>query len=737
VVVDLSTFLRRGAPSDEAEVELSLADVPRLAASPRVAPLRSLTLRLMVGTETPDDIGALEQLGRRVRVAQVVLSGRLMERADLIGRCLATLRVQRLGVDCLPTASDLLAQFLRPVLQAGLRALHASSFYPAVVARVFEGLGAAALERLELDSLCMPNGLNNGEALVEALVGPAAEALTTVRALALRGDDPAIYGRLTAAAVGRLASCPAWAVCEELDLSGNGLPGTALLPLFDASVFPRLTSLSLAGNTVDDATALAISESPRLTQLRTLDLSRNKIGPAGALLRRAAAERAPGLTLDLSGNAYYQSLGTSGPDGARVLNLQGRAIDRGGAGLLLRVVPFGQVRELALKLNGDDDEGPAALLRDADLAGLTALNLANSRLGTATALEAILRRFRLESLDLSDSLLTAEGLATLLRCPALAGLRALDLSKLRREMPGRWPERFDLESIADLLCHPLFANLTSLSLDGLYTPGRLRDALALLRSPHLTRLNTLRLAGEAAGRGLERARIEACLVDPGCDPSAILHAEGLHELGLLRGVLAAPDDDAARLVYADWLTDRDDPRGDSIRRQCAAADSAQDGPAAWAGGLTALLFGEFPVTFRRGFVEEARLTNGPSALSDEVPLLAALQPLHRLDVMVVRNGEEARALEAAACLPWLRWLTLDGQLHEGDPMEMDLPRTYVDWEGRRIPVRSRPHFYLEDPAALAPRLAGLRGLTLRSFVVSPEMRSRLRDAFGERVQIEP
>lgn len=37
---------------------------------------------------------------------------------------------------------------------------------------------------------------------------------------------------------------------------------------------------------------------------------------------------------------------------------------------------------------------------------------------------------------------------------------------------------------------------------------------------------------------------------------------------LLGAVLAAPEDDAPRLVYADWLTERGDPRGEFIQLQC-------------------------------------------------------------------------------------------------------------------------------------------------------------------------
>jgi uncharacterized protein (TIGR02996 family) len=40
------------------------------------------------------------------------------------------------------------------------------------------------------------------------------------------------------------------------------------------------------------------------------------------------------------------------------------------------------------------------------------------------------------------------------------------------------------------------------------------------------------------------------------------------ECGLLCGVLAAPDDATARIVYADWLDDHDDPRGPWLRAVC-------------------------------------------------------------------------------------------------------------------------------------------------------------------------
>jgi uncharacterized protein (TIGR02996 family) len=40
------------------------------------------------------------------------------------------------------------------------------------------------------------------------------------------------------------------------------------------------------------------------------------------------------------------------------------------------------------------------------------------------------------------------------------------------------------------------------------------------------------------------------------------------EAGFLEDILDHPEDDVPRLIYADWLTERGDPRGDFIRVQC-------------------------------------------------------------------------------------------------------------------------------------------------------------------------
>ena len=48
------------------------------------------------------------------------------------------------------------------------------------------------------------------------------------------------------------------------------------------------------------------------------------------------------------------------------------------------------------------------------------------------------------------------------------------------------------------------------------------------------------------------------------------------EQRLLAAIVEAPDDDAPRLVYADWLQSRGDPRGEFIQLQCQLAATPDD-----------------------------------------------------------------------------------------------------------------------------------------------------------------
>src|SRR5438093_4089128 len=97
------------------------------------------------------------------------------------------------------------------------------------------------------------------------------------------------------------------------------------------------------------------------------------------------------------------------------------------------------------------------------------------------------------------------------------------------------------------------------------------------------------------------------------------------EVAFLRAVLDRPDDDGPRLVFADWLEERGDPRGAFIRAQVELERLGEYDPRrpalelladqllvehgdAWKAPLAALLGHSFiDCTFRRGFIEDLTL----------------------------------------------------------------------------------------------------------------------------------
>lgn len=125
----------------------------------------------------------------------------------------------------------------------------------------------------------------------------------------------------------------------------------------------------------------------------------------------------------------------------------------------------------------------------------------------------------------------------------------------------------------------------------------------------------------------------------------------MDEADFLAAVIAVPDDDAARLAYADWLEERGDERGEFIRAQCERAaigesrfESLEAGQrwralaqrerellsargAEWAGPV-AEIAAEY--RFHRGFIEEAVLSI--DRLLTESKRLFSLAPIRRLEV---------------------------------------------------------------------------------------------------------
>lgn len=112
-----------------------------------------------------------------------------------------------------------------------------------------------------------------------------------------------------------------------------------------------------------------------------------------------------------------------------------------------------------------------------------------------------------------------------------------------------------------------------------------------------------------------------------------------HEEAFFQAILENPDDDTPRLVYADWLTDRGDPRGEFVHAQCLLARMDEHDPQrphleirerdllhrqqdAWVGPLRPLLC---RWTFRRGFLDQVAvpaaiyLSQGPIPPCDRPP----------------------------------------------------------------------------------------------------------------------
>lgn len=120
------------------------------------------------------------------------------------------------------------------------------------------------------------------------------------------------------------------------------------------------------------------------------------------------------------------------------------------------------------------------------------------------------------------------------------------------------------------------------------------------------------------------------------------------EAQFFEAVLAAPDDDAPRLVFADHLTGEGDPRGEFIALQCRLAATPDDDArrklriaenkllaaheAEWTADFFAVAkstpFRKVKVVFHRGFLEEATLPI--DALDDLEPLFQAAPLLRRL-----------------------------------------------------------------------------------------------------------
>jgi uncharacterized protein (TIGR02996 family) len=150
------------------------------------------------------------------------------------------------------------------------------------------------------------------------------------------------------------------------------------------------------------------------------------------------------------------------------------------------------------------------------------------------------------------------------------------------------------------------------------------------------------------------------------------------EDAFLQEIRENPDDDFPRLVYADWLEERGDPRAEFIRVQCELSqlpdfDEQRNELATRADALLARHGDRWKqplnqldiehIRFERGMIEHAAIETG-TFLNAANAIFAAAPALR--SVRLIRPGRQIEALTASPHLGWLSQLELVGTLIDRD-----------------------------------------------------------------------
>jgi uncharacterized protein (TIGR02996 family) len=188
----------------------------------------------------------------------------------------------------------------------------------------------------------------------------------------------------------------------------------------------------------------------------------------------------------------------------------------------------------------------------------------------------------------------------------------------------------------------------------------------------------------------------------------------------LQRIRAYPDDDAQRLIFADWLDEEGDPRGRFIRVQLALA--AEDCPerrrlqaeeqalldalrAEWEAPLRGLATG---FVFRRGFVDELNVEAKQFLRhAHEIFTASPVRHVHLLDV-----SDSLPEVLQSPYLGRLSGLTVHGQ-HIGEPLARAVARSeHLAGLKRLALTRNRLGDDAAGQLALSPNLANLEELDL-------------------------
>lgn len=180
------------------------------------------------------------------------------------------------------------------------------------------------------------------------------------------------------------------------------------------------------------------------------------------------------------------------------------------------------------------------------------------------------------------------------------------------------------------------------------------------------------------------------------------------ETRLIDAIVAAPDDDAPRLVYADWLLQRGDPRGELIQlqslpleRQTADVTARCDELIAehwyaWLGIVADVLDRE-GTYFRHGFLDEIVVRATPA----EMARVRGNRELHTVRSVRPGYSDHAQFIRFVAELPYEPVML---ELREASP-ELAVVRPH--WKTRGLAVR-----FIAGLVDLAPTFPDLEQLEL-------------------------
>jgi len=129
-----------------------------------------------------------------------------------------------------------------------------------------------------------------------------------------------------------------------------------------------------------------------------------------------------------------------------------------------------------------------------------------------------------------------------------------------------------------------------------------------------------------------------------------------HAAALVAQILEAPEDDAARLVLADWLEEQGSPRAELIRRQVSGAAVSAELAARCASELAPLAAWVREPVFERGLVRVLQLLAGTYVVASTQKLLLAHLPRVGVELTMLRGqSKKLGGCAALACTARLHW----------------------------------------------------------------------------------